>query len=124
MHPQTLRQYERLGLVRPRRVGNNRLYSQHDIERLRQIQRFTQEMGINLAGVDVILNLLDRMDEMQAQMEHEIERARTEAEALFSGRERAKQLVPVSKEQASPPARKIPIKDISGTGDQPPKDES
>ncbi|HOP80831.1 MAG TPA: MerR family transcriptional regulator, partial [Armatimonadota bacterium] len=49
VHPQTLRMYERLGLIRPRRAGTkNRLYSQADIERLQQIQRLTQEMGVNL----------------------------------------------------------------------------
>jgi len=134
MHPQTLRQYERIGLVRPRRVGNNRLYSQRDIERLRQIQRLTQEMGLNLAGVEVVLSLLDKMDEMQRQLEEqaermqarierEIERARAEAEQLFQDRERAKQLVPVSREQRPSPARKIPIKDLSGTGEGSQKDD-
>jgi MerR family transcriptional regulator/heat shock protein HspR len=135
MHPQTLRQYERLGLVRPRRVGNNRLYSQADIERLRQIQRFTQEMGINLAGVEVILDLLDRMEQMtrdaeqharrmQERMEREIERARAEVEAHFERRQRAKQLVPVSEQQTAAPARKIPIKDITSTVEDSPKDGS
>jgi len=75
VHPQTLRVYERLGLVRPARVGTkNRVYSDADIERLRQIQRLTQEMGVNLAGVEVILDLLDKMQKMQEQMEAEIER--------------------------------------------------
>ena len=70
LHPQTVRLYERLGLIKPRRVSNkNRLYSESDIERLLQIRRFTQEMGVNLAGVEVILELLHRMEEMQAEME-------------------------------------------------------
>lgn len=69
IHPQTLRMYERLGLVTPQRVGKNRLYSNRDIERLRQIQRFTQEMGVNLAGVEVILGLLERIEEMQREMD-------------------------------------------------------
>ncbi|MCX8053288.1 MAG: helix-turn-helix transcriptional regulator [Armatimonadetes bacterium] len=77
LHPQTLRMYERLGLVRPARVSSkNRLYSQADIERLRQIQRLTQDMGVNLAGVEVILDLLDKMQKMQENMESEIERLR------------------------------------------------
>jgi MerR family transcriptional regulator, heat shock protein HspR len=69
MHPQTLRLYERKGLVKPARVGSNRLYSDADIERLRQIQRLTQEMGINLAGTEVILNLLEKIDQLQSELE-------------------------------------------------------
>lgn len=75
LHPQTLRMYERLGLVHPARLGRkNRMYSEADIERLRQIQRLTQDMGVNLAGVEVILDLLDKMAHMQEQMESEMER--------------------------------------------------
>jgi MerR family transcriptional regulator/heat shock protein HspR len=70
VHPQTLRQYERLGLVVPSRAGaKNRLYSDDDIERVRRIQRLTQDMGVNLAGVDLILRLLDDMDDMRREME-------------------------------------------------------
>jgi MerR family transcriptional regulator/heat shock protein HspR len=69
MHPQTLRLYERLGLVTPARRGNNRLYSERDVERLRQIQNLTQHMGVNLAGVEVILNLLDQVRELQDELE-------------------------------------------------------
>jgi MerR family transcriptional regulator/heat shock protein HspR len=69
LHPQTVRLYERLGLVLPSRVNNkNRLYSEADIERLLQIRRFTQDMGVNLAGVEVILDLLQKMDRLQAEM--------------------------------------------------------
>jgi len=72
-----LRMYERLGLVRPARISRkNRMYSEADIERLRQIQRLTQDMGVNLAGVEVILDLLDKMQKMQEHMESEIERLR------------------------------------------------
>ncbi len=75
LHPQTLRMYERLGLVHPARIGQkNRMYSEADIDRLRQIQRLTQDMGVNLAGVEVILDLLDKMQRMQEHMENEIER--------------------------------------------------
>src|ERR671932_2637599 len=70
MHPQTLRLYERLGLLKPARQGSNRLYSDEDIARLRQIQRLTQDMGVNLAGVEVILNLLEKIDSLQAELEH------------------------------------------------------
>jgi MerR family transcriptional regulator/heat shock protein HspR len=71
IHPQTLRMYERLGLVAPQRVGKNRLYSERDIERLRQIQRLTQDMGVNLAGVEIILGLLERIETLQAQLEQQ-----------------------------------------------------
>ena len=69
LHPQTLRHYERLGLVEPQRTdGNVRIYSQRDIERLQQINRLTDELGINLAGVEVILDLLERMQQMRYEM--------------------------------------------------------
>ncbi|MBI2844292.1 MAG: MerR family transcriptional regulator [Armatimonadetes bacterium] len=89
VHPQTLRLYERLGLIRPKRVSSkNRLYSQADIERLQQIQRFTQELGVNLAGVEIILNLLEKMERMHAEMEHEMERVRREMEEEMARRVR------------------------------------
>ncbi|MGC4044385.1 MAG: chaperone modulator CbpM [Armatimonas sp.] len=61
--------YERMGLVSPQRVGKNRLYSERDIERVRQIQRLTQEMGVNLAGVEVILSLLEKIEQLQGELE-------------------------------------------------------
>lgn len=67
MHAQTIRLYEKLGLVTPQRKNKNRLYSEADVERLRMIRRFTQEMGVNLAGVEVILDLLHRLEEAQAE---------------------------------------------------------
>ncbi len=69
LHPQTLRHYERRGLIQPGRTkGNNRLYSLRDIERLRKICRLVEDLGVNLAGVEVILNLLDRVDQLQQEM--------------------------------------------------------
>ena len=61
IHAQTLRAYDKMGLVRPRKVGKNRFYSDRDIERLQQIQHFTQDIGINLAGVAFVFALLDQM---------------------------------------------------------------
>ena len=61
IHAQTLRMYDKLGLVKPRKVGKNRFYSDRDIERLQQIQHFTQDIGINLAGVAYIFALLDQI---------------------------------------------------------------
>jgi len=76
-HPQTLRTYERQGLVEPGRSASNvRLYSDEDIERLRRIKRLTQELGVNLAGVEIILGLLDQVEQLRAEVErlrHELE---------------------------------------------------
>jgi MerR family transcriptional regulator, heat shock protein HspR len=85
VHPQTLRQYERLGLVVPSRAGaKNRLYSESDIRRVRRIQRLTQEMGVNLAGVELILRLLDDMEDMRKDMERQFEEYVVEAERRIS----------------------------------------
>ena len=81
VHPQTLRQYERIGLVVPSRVGaKNRLYSDLDIARIRRIQRLTQQMGVNLAGVEIILKLLEDMDEMRRDLETQMQDYATEVE--------------------------------------------
>lgn len=81
VHPQTLRQYERLGLVIPQRVGaKNRLYSERDIQQVRRIQRLTQQMGVNLAGVEIILKLLEDMDAMRRDLEDQLQQYMTEAE--------------------------------------------
>lgn len=70
VHPQTLRTYERKGLIRPRRTsGGTRRYSQRDIERVRLIQELTQGEGVNLAGVFRILALQDEIDELSDQLE-------------------------------------------------------
>ncbi len=77
MHPQTLRLYERKGLVAPKRSsGKTRLYSEHDVEKLREIRRLTQELGVNLAGVEEIIRLRDELDTQQNQLESEISRLR------------------------------------------------
>jgi MerR family transcriptional regulator/heat shock protein HspR len=70
MHPQTLRIYEQKGLVRPKRTaGNTRLYSDADLQRLKLIRRLTTELGLNLAGVEIVLDLEDKLRKMQARME-------------------------------------------------------
>ncbi len=70
MHAQTLRQYERVGLVEPKRSrGNIRLYSQADVARLRHVQRLISDLGVNLAGVEVILRMNQRMQEMEAELD-------------------------------------------------------
>lgn len=70
IHPQTLRQYERIGLIKPSRtIGNNRLYSEEDIEKLKFIITLTKDMGVNLAGTEIILNMKNQIEELQEQIE-------------------------------------------------------
>src|ERR1700720_929568 len=70
LHPQTLRLYERVGLLKPSRSqGNTRLYTDGDLERLEVILTLTRDMGVNLAGIEIILNMREKMGEMQHQME-------------------------------------------------------
>ena len=70
VHAQTLRYYERMGLVDPSRSrGNIRLYSQRDIEKLRRIKSLTDDLGINLAGVQVVLHMMNRMAEMEQEIQ-------------------------------------------------------
>ena len=80
IHPQTLRQYERENLITPSRSnGRIRLYSQRDIDRIKLILRLTRELGVNLAGVDIILRLKENVDKMEreiANLRHEVESAK------------------------------------------------
>ena len=69
IHPQTLRLYEREGLLKPSRSeGNTRLYTDDDLERLEVILKLTRDLGVNLAGVEIILNMREKMEQMQQQM--------------------------------------------------------
>ncbi len=101
VHPQTLRTYEREGLLRPSRTeGNTRLYSDEDVERVELILRLTKELGVNLAGVEVILNMRDRMQKMEQQvnqvMEAFLRRVQTEFQDLGAQGNQAG-LVPVGR---------------------------
>jgi MerR family transcriptional regulator, heat shock protein HspR len=70
LHPQTLRMYEKKGLIRPSRTeGKTRMYSAEDVEEIARLVRLTRDLGVNLAGVEIILKMRRRMLEMQAQME-------------------------------------------------------
>src|SRR6202045_866805 len=70
LHPQTLRLYERVGLLKPSRSqGNTRLYTDSDLERLEVILTLTREMGVNLAGIEVVLNMREKMAEMKREVE-------------------------------------------------------
>jgi MerR family transcriptional regulator/heat shock protein HspR len=90
IHPQTLRLYEREGLLKPfRSVGNTRYYSDTDLERLEMILTLTREMGVNLAGVEVILSLREQMTRMQEEMNQFL--AAVQAEISERIAERARQ---------------------------------
>jgi MerR family transcriptional regulator, heat shock protein HspR len=85
VHEQTLRHYERLGLIAPARKGNSphspRLYSDRDIERVLQIRSLMQDLGVNLAGVETILHMRDRMEQMQQEMQERIDALLVQHEA-------------------------------------------
>ena len=110
LHPQTLRLYEREGLLKPSRSeGNTRLYTQEDLDRLEVILNLTRELGVNLAGIEVILNMREKMAEMQEEMEEFVEFVQEELERM---RDRAQQerfrtaLVRVGPRLAPPEAQK------------------
>lgn len=89
LHPQTLRLYERAGLLKPSRSqGNTRLYTDEDLERLEVILTLTRDMGVNLAGIEIILNMRDKMSDMQRQMEEFIGFVRGELAKGFSAQDR------------------------------------
>ena len=92
LHAQTLRYYERVGLVMPSRSGGRqRLYSMADVERLRRIKTFVDELGVNLAGAEVALKLIDRITELESQVEaltNEVERLRAARDTSGGGSSR------------------------------------
>jgi MerR family transcriptional regulator/heat shock protein HspR len=101
IHPQTLRMYEREGLLKPSRSeGNTRLYEDSDIERLEIILSLTRDLGVNLAGVEIILNMREKMDAMQREFERFFEYLRNHASELSrkpNDTESGDALVPVSR---------------------------
>src|SRR6202167_860078 len=99
IHPQTLRLYEREGLLRPSRSeGNTRLYTDDDLERLEVVLHLTRDLGVNLAGVEIILNMRAKMEAMQGQMEEFVQSLNQElASRPWMGQppEEKNQLIPV-----------------------------
>jgi MerR family transcriptional regulator, heat shock protein HspR len=86
IHPQTLRLYEREGLLKPSRsVGNTRLYEDSDLERLEIILSLTRDLGVNLAGVEIILNMREKMDAMQREFERFFDYIRNHASEIAQG---------------------------------------
>jgi MerR family transcriptional regulator/heat shock protein HspR len=106
VHPQTLRLYEREGLLKPSRSeGNTRLYTAEDVERLEVILHLTRDLGVNLAGVDIILNMREKMGQMQDQIQEFIATLNRELAARTARtqvQEERNWLVPVV--SARPPA--------------------
>jgi MerR family transcriptional regulator, heat shock protein HspR len=99
IHPQTLRLYEREGLLKPSRSdGNTRLYTDDDLERLEMILKLTRDMGVNLAGVEIILNMRAKMEAMQQQIEEFVSQLNSEiASRSQNGPSQQNQLVPVAR---------------------------
>jgi len=98
IHPQTLRLYEREGLLAPSRSeGNTRLYTDEDLERLEVILKLTRELGVNLAGVEIILNMREKMEAMQRQVEGFVRTLNQELSQRAAARpaESSQSLVPV-----------------------------
>jgi MerR family transcriptional regulator/heat shock protein HspR len=86
VHPQTLRLYEREGFIRPKRTKRQRLYSEKDVEQLNFILQLTREMGVNRAGVDIILRLRHRMEILQHEMEEMMDLLEDELQKDFKER--------------------------------------
>jgi MerR family transcriptional regulator/heat shock protein HspR len=96
IHPQTLRLYEREGLIKPTRsAGNTRLYDEEAIRRLEIILTLTRDLGVNLAGVEVILNMKERMDQMQGEVDRLLDYIKREAQERRLQVERQHALVKV-----------------------------
>jgi MerR family transcriptional regulator/heat shock protein HspR len=103
IHPQTLRLYEREGLLKPSRSeGNTRLYTAEDVERLEVILHLTRDLGVNLAGVEIILNMREKMGEMQNQIQEFISSL---------NRELASRVAPVMTEERTSLMRVITVKE-------------
>ncbi len=105
IHPQTLRMYEREGLIKPRRTERNtRMYCDDDIERLKSILNLTQEMGVNLAGVEVVLRMREQMERMRENMEQLLRKLREKIQREFTARdfEEIVELVPTGEKQVIP----------------------
>src|SRR5881392_1719562 len=111
LHPQTLRLYEREGLLKPSRSeGNTRLYTDADLQRLELILALTRDLGVNLAGVEIILNMREKMDAMQREFERFFNYLQSHAEEFANFTEapppEAGALIPISRINRPVPARR------------------
>lgn len=101
LHPQTLRLYEREGLLIPSRSeGNTRLYTQQDLDRLSAILKLTRDLGVNIAGIQIILEMRDRMEEMRREMQEFVKFVRKE---LFERSEESRERIGNSLVRVGPP---------------------
>ncbi len=111
IHPQTLRMYEREGLIKPSRTeGNTRLYTDEDLERLEVVLELTRELGVNLAGVEIILNMREKMAAMQKQIEQFVQSLNVELarNLKFVEPEQQHSLIPVARPVSVTPAEQQP----------------
>src|SRR5271154_5109781 len=107
IHPQTLRLYEREGLLRPSRSeGNTRLYTDEDLERLEFILNLARDLGVNIAGIAIILQMRERMEEMNRQMQGFVDYVRTEMFSRMHGFQQGAAIVPLRRTLVVPPANK------------------
>ena len=109
IHPQTLRLYEREGLLRPSRSdGNTRLYTDEDLERLEFILNLARDLGVNIAGIAIVLQMRERMEEMNRQMQGFVDYVRTEMLSRMQGmgQSQAAALVPMRRPIVMSPARR------------------
>ncbi len=98
IHPQTLRLYEREGLLKPSRTeGNTRLYTDEDLERLEFILNLTRDLGVNIAGIAIILQMRERMEEMNRQMQSFVDYVRTEMLSKMQGFGQESAIVPMQR---------------------------
>ena len=105
IHPQTLRLYEREGLLRPSRSeGNTRLYTDEDLERLEFILNLARDLGVNIAGIAVILQMRERMEEMNRQMQGFVDYVRSEMLSRMQQQSSSASLVPLRRPVVVPPA--------------------
>ena len=111
IHPQTLRLYEREGLLKPSRSeGNTRLYTEEDLERLEFILNLARDLGVNIAGIAIVLQMRERMEEMNRQMQGFVDYVRTEMLSRMQQQQTGPGLVPISRPTL------IPKKQASTTG--------
>ena len=111
IHPQTLRLYEREGLLRPSRSdGNTRLYTDEDLERLEFILNLSRDLGVNMAGIAVVLQMRERMEEMNRQMQGFVDYVRTEMLTRMQPQEPKAGLVPLRRPAIVPLKKVVTVK--------------
>ncbi len=107
IHPQTLRMYEREGLLRPSRSdGNTRLYTDEDLERLEFILNLARDLGVNIAGIAIVLQMRERMEEMNRQMQGFVDYVRTEMLSRAQNAQQQSGLVPMRRPTLEPMVEK------------------